>query len=218
MSAVGQNVGPQEICIMALSLGLGLGIGMIASSGVPPGIGDRLAKSAERVTLVLTGLVIPEKRVTEGLLIRSTSAVWVELVRLLGADWSQAFEIPPEKWEEIVAGGLKRWGYDEVTLTPRSGDHGRDVIATKHGFGSMKILGSVKAYKPGHLVSYDDIRALHGVVSLGAAASKGLIATTSDFPPRLKQDPLLAPAIPTRLELLNGENLRNWLTDLADGN
>src|ERR1700674_1689501 len=29
-----------------------------------------------------------------------------------------------ERWEEIVAGAFKKAGYDEVTLTPRSGDHG----------------------------------------------------------------------------------------------
>ncbi|WP_370137360.1 hypothetical protein [Bradyrhizobium sp. USDA 313] len=34
-----------------------------------------------------------------------------------------------------------------MTLTPRSGDHGRDVIAVRSGVGCIKIIGSVKAYK-----------------------------------------------------------------------
>src|SRR5215472_7722472 len=38
-----------------------------------------------------------------------------------------AYQIPPEKWEEIVAGAFKKAQYDEVTLTPRSGDRGRDI-------------------------------------------------------------------------------------------
>ncbi len=194
---------------------IGIGIGMVVSSGVPPGIDDQLAKSADIVSLSLSGLIIPEKNVAEGQVICSTSGIWVELIRSLSSNWEQAFSITPEKWEEIVAGGLKRWGYDEVILTPRSGDHGRDVIAIKRGFGSVKILGSVKANKPGHLVSYDDIRALQGVVSLDTAASKGLLATTSDFPPRLSNDPFLASAIPTRLELMNGKALQAWLAELA---
>jgi restriction system protein len=40
--------------------------------------------------------------------------------------------------EEIVAGAFKRARYDEVTLPPRSGDFGRDVIAVKHGVGCVK--------------------------------------------------------------------------------
>jgi restriction system protein len=73
--------------------------------------------------------------------------------------------LPPEKWEEIIAGAFKRARYDEVILTPRSGDHGRDVIAVKHGVGCVKIIGSVKAYKPGNLVPYDTVRSLIGVMS-----------------------------------------------------
>jgi HJR/Mrr/RecB family endonuclease len=42
-----------------------------------------------------------------------------------------AFKMPWERLEELVAGAYKRAGFEEVTLTPRSGDHGRDVIATK---------------------------------------------------------------------------------------
>jgi restriction system protein len=198
-----------------ISLGIGLGLGMI--SGAPRPVAERLAQSAEKVTLVLTGLLIPERQVPHGLLIRSTSALWVEVVRVLGGDWGRAMEIPSDKWEEIVAGGFKQAGYHEVTLTPRSRDFGRDVIATKRGMGTVTILGSVKAYKPDHLVTYDDIRALYGVVMADGEASKGMLATTSDFPPLVGQDPLLAPLIPSKLELINGEGLRQMLLDLANG-
>jgi restriction system protein len=139
----------------------------------------------------------------------------VEIARALGSDWTLANEISWEKWEEIVAGAYKRAQYDEVILTPRSGDHGRDVIATRRGVGSVKILGSVKAYKPGHLVSYDDVRALIGVVTADPTASKGIITATSDFPPRILQEPSIAPFLPTRIELVNGSQLRQWLLDLS---
>ena len=173
--------------------------------------------AAQRVALSVTSLIIPERAVAEGTLIRSVSAPWHEIVKQLGSNWRLAYEIPPAKWEEIIAGGFKKAGYDEVTLTPRSGDHGRDVIAIKRGFGCVKILGSVKAYAPGNLVPYDAVRALVGVLAGERDASKGIITTTSDFPPRISHDPNIAPFIPTRLELVNGTDLQQWLIDLAKG-
>ena len=57
--------------------------------------------------------------------------MWDEVARTLGNDWSRAFEISSEKMEEIVAGAFDKAGFDEVILTPRSGDYGRDVIAIR---------------------------------------------------------------------------------------
>jgi restriction system protein len=143
------------------------------------------------------------------------SFAWADIVEMLKGDWSRAHEISPDVWEEVVAGAYKRAGYDEVTLTPRSGDHGRDVIAVKKGVGSIKILGSVKAYKPGLLVTKEQVHALVGVVSLDPTATKGILTTTSDFAPRMLKDKNLARAIPDKIELMNGERLRLWLTELS---
>jgi restriction system protein len=180
--------------------------------GVMP---DRLIVQARKATLSVSSVIIPERASAEGVLIKATSLVWDEIVKALGADWSIAYELPPEKWEELVAGAFKRAQYDEVTLTPRSGDHGRDVIAVKHGVGCVKIIGSVKRYAAGNLVPYDDIRALLGVMSGERNASKGIITTTSDFPPKVMEDPYIGPFLPTRLELMNGEALQPWLADLS---
>jgi restriction system protein len=82
------------------------------------------------------------------------------LVRNLGrtSDRPQiAFQISPRKWEEIIAGAYKKAGFDEVILT-RSGDLGRDVIAVKKGIGTIRVVDQVKAYKPGHLVTVNDVR------------------------------------------------------------
>jgi restriction system protein len=119
------------------------------------GAADKIAAGAKQATLSISSLIVPGEKTSEGLLVTSTSAVWHEIVRLLGDDWSSASNIPPEKWEELVAGAYQKAGYDEVTLTPRSGDHGRDVIAIKKGVGSVKVIGSVKAYHHSHKVEYD---------------------------------------------------------------
>ena len=133
----------------------------------------------------------------------------------MGRDPGAVHQIDPRKWEELIAGWYKAAGFDEVTLTPRSADLGRDVIAVKHGVLSVRIIDQVKAYSPGNLVSANDVRALMGVLGSDLAASKGLVTTTSDFAPNITTDRLIAPLLPTRLELVNGVELINRLNSLA---
>jgi restriction system protein len=196
-----------------------LGFGAIGefALGQVPSLPRKIAESTDKATLLISSVIIPDRPVDEGILIKSTSFLWGEIVEQLSSDWSLAYQLPPERWEEIVAGAFKKAGYDEVTLTPRSGDHGRDVIAVKKGIGCVKIIGSVKAYGPKHLVPYDAVRSLLGVLSGERNASKGIITTTSDFPPNIKSDPFIGPFLPTRLELVNGDALRKWLSDLGKG-
>jgi restriction system protein len=174
-------------------------------------IGDPEQKPAFSISSV----VIPENKVAEGVLVKSVSTAWYAAIKEMEKDWSAAYGIDSRVWEEIIAGALKEDGYDEVVLTPRTHDFGRDVIATKKGRGAIKIIGSVKAYKPGLLVSYDDIRALMGVLSADQNASKGIITTTSGFPPLVKEDKFIAPLLPTRLELIDGPELLAWLIELS---
>jgi restriction system protein len=178
--------------------------------------GHPLSALASTASITVSSLIIPERKTAEGILVRSTSAIWSEIVQRLGSDWNVAFQLTADQWEELIAGAFHKAGYDEVTKTPRSGDRGRDVIAIKHGIGSVKILGSVKAYNPNHLVEYDAVRALVGVVTADHKASKGIITTTSDFPPLMEKDPGIAPFLPTRLELVNGGRLQQWLMELAN--
>jgi restriction system protein len=166
--------------------------------------------------LSVESVVIPKTKTAEGLLIESVSVAWGAIAKRVLGNWSEASSIPPRVWEEIVAGAYKKHGFDEVVLTPRSNDHGRDIIATKYGLGSIRILGSVKAYRPGHLITKEEVHALMGVLALDPNASKGLFTTTSDFAPRLLDDPRLALAVPHRIELMNGEKLRAWLKSLVD--
>ncbi|MFZ5732574.1 MAG: restriction endonuclease [Pseudomonadota bacterium] len=170
--------------------------------------------SAQLPALMISSLITFDSKVADGRLIASTTTIWEEIARTLGSDWSQAFNIPPDRWEEIIAGAFKKDGYDEVTLTPRSGDHGRDVIAVRRGVGSVRILGSVKAYAPTHLVTKEQVHSLMGVVNLDPNASKGIITTTSDFAPKILEDKNLAAAVPHRIELVNGIKLKKWLDGL----
>lgn len=178
-------------------------------------IAESLEGLSRAAVLKVAGIVVPGLRVDDGVLVRSSEIIWHAIVQRLGTNWNLAFEIPPVKWEELIAGAFDKAGFDEVVLTPRSGDLGRDVIATKNGIGSIKIVGSVKAYKPGHLVRHDDVRALLGVMSAEQNTSKGILTTTSDFAPKIVTDPLIKPFLPTRLELVNGTTLQKWLVELS---
>jgi restriction system protein len=177
---------------------------------------DVLARSGREAPLSLGAIIIPKKAVAEGLLVESTSIVWSVIVDQLAADWELAYQLPPYKWEEIVASAFDKAGFDEVVLTPRAGDKGRDVIAIKHGIGSVKIIDSVNAYKRGHLVTHDDVRGLLGALACEPDASKGILTTTSDFAPNIRKSAHFAQFMPTRLELMNGEQLQKWLSALAN--
>jgi restriction system protein len=164
--------------------------------------------------LMMQTIIIPGDKTSEGVLIEAVSLPWFAIIEEVLKNPAAALQIDPRKWEEIVAGAYVEAGFDEVTLTPRSGDHGRDVIAIKKAHGIVRVIDQVKAYAPGNLVPANDVRALMGVLHLDPA-SKGFVSTTSDFAPGIATDPLIAPLIPSRLDLINWEKLRAWLEKLA---
>ena len=165
-------------------------------------------------TLILQVVVAPGGKTTEGQLIEAVTIPWFGIIAHIVKDPTAIYQISPRKWEEIIAGAYKKAMWDEVILTPRSGDYGRDVLATKWGIGSVRVIEQVKAYKPGHLVNADDVRALMGVLQ-GDTASKGFLSTTSYFAPRLPEDPLIRTFIPSRLELINRDALIQRLREIA---
>jgi len=151
----------------------------------------------------------------EGLLVAAVAVPWFEILDVIRADPRAAYEIDWRKWEEIIAGAYVRAGFDDVVLTPRSGDKGRDVVATRHGVGSIRIFDQVKAYKPGLVVTAEEVRAVLGVITGAQNVSKGVITTTSTFAPQVMRDDYLAPYIPHRLELKPRDVLLPWLDELA---
>ena len=164
---------------------------------------------------LLAGLLVHGGRTDDGTLIEAVSIPWFTILEVLRKDPRAAFEIPARRWEEIIAGAYKEAGFDEVILTPASGDLGRDVIATKSGFGSIRIYDQMKAYKPGHLVTAEEVRAMNGILT--GNVSKGIVTTTSDFAPRLREDRILKPLMPHRLELKSDKELLAWLEEIHVG-
>lgn len=207
------NVAPQDRkpCPNCGSTTRNYSVSLQATSFVATGMRANLVV---RRSLLMQAVIIPSPKVSEGKLIEAVAVPWFEIIKLLEKDPAIAFKISPEKWEEIVAGAYKTAGFDEVVLTPRSGDLGRDVIAIKKGLGQVRVIDQVKAFNPSHLVDANDVRALIGVLH-GDGASKGFLTTTSDFAPKLRSDPLITPFMPSRLELINGKTLLARLQELG---
>jgi restriction system protein len=149
----------------------------------------------------------------EGTIVEAVTLPWAEIIERLLKDPKAALGYSPREWEQIIAGVYKASGFDVVILTPASGDFGRDIIATKKGVGEVRVIDQVKAYKPGHFVTANDVRALAGVLQR-EPASKGFLTTTSDFAPMIRTDPFIAPLVPQRLQLINWEGLVARLVEL----
>jgi len=151
-------------------------------------------------------------KTNEGQLVEAVAIPWFAIIRELERNPNFLFEFDWRKMEELVAGAYKRQGCPQVELTPRSGDKGRDVIATWPGIGSIRIIDQVKAYRPGHKVPAKDVRELLGVLDVEQNVSKGIVTTTSTFAPGVEEE--MKRFMPYRLELRTGPQLVEWLTVL----
>ncbi len=150
----------------------------------------------------------------EGQLIEAVTTPWFEVLdRIEREDPELIYKLGSREWEEIIAGAYQQSGF-KATLTPRSGDKGRDIIATKSGFGSIRIFDQVKAYNPNLLVTAEEVRSMLGVITADQNVSKGIITTTSNFAPGVESE--FKEFIPFRLELKPREQLLSWLKDISE--
>lgn len=95
----------------------------------------RLRSKSALPGFLLKAILIPGGKTQEGTLIECVATPWLEIMQIIEKDPNSIYQIDCWKWEEIIAGAYTQAGFDEVVLTPRSGDKGRDVIATKMGLG-----------------------------------------------------------------------------------
>jgi restriction system protein len=195
---------------MGLSLALGLGIGM----GQPPRpFTTETVDRAFDTSILVAAVVESVGTAFLGDRIRLIEPAWRAILSELEKDPELVFRFAARKWEEIVAAAYDAEGYN-VGLTRRSGDAGVDVIATSIEGPRVKIFDQVKAFGRGHLVTANDVRALMGVVAY-SDATKGVVTTTSEFAPRITQDPYIGNALSAGLELVNGTALRARLIGLG---
>lgn len=158
--------------------------------------------------LLTQAVIIPYQKTVEGELIKSITLPLLDIVQRITENPSLMYEVDPRTWEEIIAAAYDASKlFDEVTLTPRSGDRGRDVIAVKKGFGSVRLIESVKRRTPGNKTTAEEVQALLGVLLSDPQASKGIVSTTWEFAPMIWDNPQITQYVPHRLELVDGKAL-----------
>lgn len=164
----------------------------------------------ENTTPFAFGSVIRlEEKVEEGNRIKLIKPIYKALVNKIILNPNFINEINPHVWEEIIAATYDKEGFDEVIITPKSGDFGIDVIARKNGLGTIKFIDQVKKYNSNHIVTAEEVRALLFVLHADEEASNVVLTTTSDFAPKLGEDKYIKHYIDNGLTLINREKLIN---------
>lgn len=174
------------------------------------------ARRPDLPSITLQALIMPGEQTLVGTQIEAVTPAWRAILRHFEYDPESIYQVDPRMWEETIAGAYQTHGL-EVTLTPRSGDFGRDVIAVKKGRFTVRFLDQVKAYGPGKVVTANDVRAMNRLLLTDQGANKALVTTTSRFAPSIRTDPFIKPLIPYRLELRDRDDLLSWLRDLSLG-
>lgn len=102
----------------------------------------------------------------------SRDALWIHTLR-------EAYE--PFEFEDFVAGLWRAMGY-QVHVTPRSGDHGADVIVSK---GAARIAIECKRYAASTSVGNDVVlRVVAHKSDLDNPATHAMVVTTGRFTPK----------------------------------
>jgi restriction system protein len=157
--------------------------------------------------LVPFAFSVDGSKADDGLIIASVTIAWDALCREIEQDPDFLHRVTPRQLEELVAARYHESGW-KVTLTPRSGDGGRDVIAVHEGL-KVRVFDEVKRFDPGSRIDAKTVRALFGVLAHSGNVSKGIITTTANFAPGVERE--FADEIPYRLELRNGSQLAEWI-------
>lgn len=121
--------------------------------------------------------------------------------------------LPPSGFERLCQRLLRESGFEQVTVTGRSGDGGIDGhgILQVNPFVSFKVLFQCKRYAGS--VSSPQVRDFRGAMM--GRAEKGIIITTGTFTPDAQKEALRDGVPP--LELVHGEKLLDMFENLELG-
>jgi restriction system protein len=185
-------------------------------------LGDhwRSGKSRDIATLTAllepwhtTGIVGPDGRplraggTTEQRIITDVRVISDALLHQIASDPHLVFNMPPRRFEELVAELLERNGYT-VTLTPQTRDGGKDMYAAKHDdFGSFLYVVECKRHAPDRPVGVGVVRALHGVAQ-HERVNAAMVMTTSYFTGPARE---FAEDLRYQVSLKDYFDLRHWL-------
>lgn len=98
-------------------------------------------------------------------------------------DPSFMHSMDPLDFEKLVAELLDKSGFENIIITPRSDDKGRDILATNRVCEiPMLFAFECKRYAPNRKIGPHIMRALLGTIThANTKANKGVLVTTSSF-------------------------------------
>lgn len=123
--------------------------------------------------------------------------------------------LPPAGFERFCQRLLRESGFEEVTITGRSGDGGIDGIGILqvNTLVSFKVLFQCKRYREKGSVTPSQVRDFRGAMM--GRADKGIIITTGSFTSDARKEAVRDGVPP--IELVDGEKLVNMLEQLELG-
>jgi hypothetical protein len=121
--------------------------------------------------------------------------------------------LSPREFEAFVARLAEELGFENVVLTPASGDGGRDILAIKRVHGiSFLCAFECKRYSADRPVGPEIARALLGTITHEKSrATKGILVTTSSFTPAAREFILTEP----NLDGKDFAGIVGWLQEYA---
>ena len=127
-------------------------------------------------------IIVPETRIITDL--SEIHQAIPRLIRLIQEDSSYIYKISTREFEEIIAEIFRSHGY-EVTLTKRTRDGGKDIIAIHRNELGLETSYFIecKRHAFDSKVDVGIVREVYGVHSSLNGPNKSIIATTSTFTP-----------------------------------
>jgi len=149
----------------------------------------------------MVGLVIWEPEGLAGMIENHNRAVRKQLLKNILA-------MPAVEFEKLIARLLTELGFEDVTVTPYSGDKGIDVRGTLVVGESIRTRMAVQVKKWKNNVQTPTVQQVRGSLS---THDQGLIITTSDFSKGAITEANLPDKVP--VALMNGERLVELLVE-----
>jgi restriction system protein len=149
----------------------------------------------------MVGLAVWEPAGLEGMIDSHNRAVRKQLLK-------KAQGMPAADFEKLIARLLTKLGFEDVTVTPYSGDKGIDVRGTLVVGDSIRTRMAVQVKKWKNNVQAPTVQQVRGSLS---THEQGLIITTGDFSKGAVTEANLPDKIP--IALMNGERLVELLVE-----
>lgn len=157
-----------------------------------------------------SNLILPKKFSKR---IVSVDSIPIQLLQAISSDPRHLHALSPRQFEKFIAELVDGIGFNDVVLTPRSYDGGKDVIASRIVNGiPLTFYFECKKYAEGNKIQIDTLRSLLGVVAHDSnKANIGVLVTTSTFTAGSKKLILSE----CRLDGKDYEGLTDWIDDYS---